>query len=157
MREIKNDYCNYLMIIDNEGMNVELDTIIKIKEMKKFGDIIITFQNNVARTIAQSPERSELFFGREIKQEEIRKDNLLDIYLKQLSDIGFKLETIKIESGMGFFYTLIFCCREDVSGKWFRRYKGYAEKEFKNFTGERVKSFWDRATGKVKGLDSYGL
>jgi len=27
--------------------------------------------------------------------------------------------------------------------------------EFKHFTGEQLKSFWDRATGRVNGLDKY--
>jgi len=38
------------MVIDNEGMDIELDTIKKIREIDSYGDIIITFQNNIART-----------------------------------------------------------------------------------------------------------
>jgi len=155
VNSLKNEFSNYLMVIDNEGMDIELDTIKKIREIDNYGDIIITFQNNIARTIKQSPEKTRKFFGRPIKPNEINKEKLTEIYVEQLKRMGLKLEQIRVDSGIGFFYTLLFCCRSNVSAKWLRRYKEYSENQFKNFTGERLKSFWDRATGRVNGLDKY--
>ncbi|MFW9872864.1 MAG: hypothetical protein ACFFG0_07165 [Candidatus Thorarchaeota archaeon] len=155
VNSIKKEYSNYLMVIDNEGMDIELDTIKKIREIDNYGDIIITFQNNIIRTIKQSPEKTRKFFGRPIRFNEINKDKINEIYVKQLKRMGLKLEQIKIDSGIGFFYTLLFCCRNNVSAKWLRRYKEYSEKQFKNFTGERFKSFWDRVTGRIRGIDEF--
>jgi len=106
-------------------------------------------------TIKQSPEKTRKFFGRSIKPNEINKEKLTEIYVDQLKRMGFKLEQIRVNSGIGFFYTLLFCCRSNVGAKWLRRYKEYSENQFKHFTGEQLKSFWDRATGRVNGLDKY--
>ena len=152
---IKNINSNYLMVIDNEGMDIEYNTLRKIIEIDHYGDIIITFQNNIARTIKQSPEKARRFFGRPIKEDEINREKLGEIYVNQLKGLELKIEQIKIESGIGFYYTLIFCCRSDVSGKWFRRYKEYREKQYRNLTGENLKILWDRATGKTKGMDDF--
>ena len=136
-------------------MDIELDTIKKMREIDIYGDIIITFQNNIARTIKQSPEKTRKFFGRSVEPYEINKEKLTEIYVDQLKRMGFKLEQIRVNSGIGFFYTLLFCCRSNVGAKWLRRYKEYSENQFKHFTGEQLKSFWDRATGRVNGLDKY--
>ena len=49
LHEIKDAYKlpNYLMIIDNQGMDIGYETLKKIKALHEWGDVIITFHDRV--------------------------------------------------------------------------------------------------------------
>jgi len=73
-----------------------------------------------------------------------------------LNKIGLKnVEKLNITSESGFYYTLLFCCRFDVSGKWLKMIECYRDERFKNWTDSDVKKMWDVAKGKVKSLDHF--
>ena len=146
-------YFNYLMIIDNDGLNIKYETIKKIREIHKFGDIIITFQDaGIKRNLKQNPSIVEEFFGKKIPPS-TKKEDLCDIYINQLNKIGLKnVEKLNITSESGFYYSLLFCCRSDVEAKWLKMIEYYRDGRFKNWTDSDVKKMWDVAKGKVKTL-----
>ncbi len=158
INEIRNNnrYSNYLIIIDNEGMNIEYNTIKKIREVHPYGDIIINFQDvGVNRNLKPNPQKIKKFFGIQINPT-TKKDSLCDIYIEQLKKIGFgRIEKLKIASKTGFYYTLLFCCREDVSGNWLEMIKYYRDDRFKSWTDEDVKRMWDVAMDKSMTLEDF--
>lgn len=155
LKKIKknNKLFNYLMIIDNEGMDIFYNTIKKIKDMHTYGDIIITFQDaGIKRNLGNTPNKVKKFFGCEIP-EQTPKEKLIEIYMDQLGEIGFgRIEPLKIASNTGFYYTLLFCCRENIDANWLEMIKYYRNNRFKSWTDRDVKNMWDVATGKYKTL-----
>ena len=113
LHDIKSNdkYFNYLMIIDNEGLNIKYETIKKIREIHNFGDIIITFQDaGIKRNLKPNPLTVKEFFGKKIHPS-TKKEDLCDIYISQLNKIGLQnVEKLNITSESGFYYTLLFCC-----------------------------------------------
>ena len=158
LNEIKaNDkYFNYLMIIDNERLNIKYETIKKIREIHNYGDIIITFQDaGIKRNLKPNPQKVKEFFGIEIPPS-TKKEDLCNIYINQLNKIGLKnVEKLNITSESGFYYTLLFCCRSDVEAKWLKMIEYYRDDRFKNWTDSDVKKMWDVAKGKIKSLDQF--
>ncbi len=152
----KDESFNYLMVIDNQGMDIYYETIRCIKEIHDFGDIIITFQDaGIARNLKLHPKKVLSFFGREIPPD-TKKNELSDLYVEQLRKIKFgRIEKLKIASKSGFYYTLLFCCRKDVSGDWLEMIKYYRNERFKYWTDEDVKRMWDIAMGKSKTMDIF--
>ena len=151
------DYYNYLLVIDNEGLDIDYDTIKKVREFHKFGDIIINFQDaGIARAIpVTDPKKIESFFGCKIPIG-IKRDELCDIYCNQLRLLGLgKIQKMKVASATGFYYTLLFCCREDVSGDWLKLVKFYNDDRFKNFTDRDIKLMWDIHKGKQSSLGDW--
>jgi len=151
-----NKYFNYLMIIDNEGMNIKYDTLKEIRSMNNFGDIIINFQDTgIIRNLKQAPLKVREFFGKDIPIS-TKKEEICDIYVEQLNKIGLNnVEKLRIASDSGFYYTLLFCCRSDSDAKWLKMIKFYRDERFKNWTDSDVKKMWDVAKGKVKSLDQF--
>lgn len=151
------DYYNYLLVIDNEGMDIHYDTIKAIREIHKFGDIIINFQDaGIARAIpVTDPKKTERFFGCKVPIGTKRVD-LCEIYCNQLRHIGLgKIQKMRVASATGFYYTLLFCCREDVSGDWLKLVKYYNDDRFKNFTDRDIKLMWDILKGKQSSLSKW--
>ena len=149
-----NNYYNYLMVIDNEGMNIDYATIKNVIKIHEYGDIIINFQNTgISRAIPVSKlKRVEKFFGRTIPTG-ITQDELCDIYCDQLNKIGLgNIEKMKVSTATGFYYTLLFCCREEVSGDWLKLIK-YYNNQFKNVTDKEVKQVWDIKQGRQLRID----
>lgn len=151
----KEKYYNYLMIIDNEGMNISYNTLRKIRELHEYGDIVITFQDaGIARNIHNTQRIGE-FFGNDISVK-TKRSELCDIYIEQLRKIGLgNIEKMKVASANQFYYTLLFCCRDNVSGDWLRLIKFYNEERFKNFTDKDLKRMWDIKRGKQLSIDKY--
>ena len=158
LNQIKNSdrTFNYLMIIDNEGMNINYDTLKKIRDMHNFGDIIINFQDTgIVRNLKNAPLKVKEFFGKEIPIS-TKKEELCDIYVEQLKKIGLKnIEKLRIASDSGFYYTLLFCCRSDSDARWLKMIKYYRNERFKNWTDSDVKKMWDVAMGKFKPLHKF--
>ncbi|MFX1296805.1 MAG: hypothetical protein ACFFD2_18355 [Promethearchaeota archaeon] len=158
LNEIKKSerYFNYLMIIDNQGLDIKYETIKEIRKIHNFGDIIITFQDaGIKRNLKQNPAKVEDFFGRNIPPS-IKKEDLSAFYIKQLKKIGLdKVQKLKIASESGFYYTLLFCCRIGVEAKWLKMIEYYRNKRFKNWTDNDVKQMWDVVKGKIKPLTSF--
>lgn len=158
LKEIKNEdkTFNYLMIIDNDGMNINYETLKSVREIHNYGDIIITFQDaGINRNLKPNPKVVKEFFGIEIPPN-TKKENLCEIYIKQLNKIGLNnIETINITSQGGFYYTLLFCCRGDIEAKWLRMIDYYRNERFKKWNDSDVKKMWDVAKGKVTPLDKY--
>ena len=158
INEIKdeNRTSNYLMIIDNEGMNINYETLRLIREIHEYGDIIITFQDaGIKRNLKLNPKTVKKFFGKEIPPT-TKKEELCEIYIKQLNNIGLNnIETINISSQSGFYYTLLFCCRGNIEAKWLKMIKYYRNERFKKWNDSDVKKMWDVAKGKFKPIDKY--
>ncbi len=157
IRRIKENYkiSNYLMVIDNEGMDIDFSTIQSIIKIHEYGDMIITFQDNVVRCLKRSPAKVRRFFGIEIDPLTKKKD-LCDIYMNQLKKIGFgRIERLKIYNDKNFYYSLLFCCREDKEAKWLDMIEYYRNFRFKNLDDVLVKNFWDIAQKKNKSLDNW--
>jgi len=158
LNEIKNKekIFNYLMIIDNEGLNIKYETIKMIREIHNYGDIIITFQDaGIKRNLKPNPQKVKEFFGIDLPPS-TKKEDLCDIYIKQLHKIGLKnVEKLNITSEGGFYYTLLFCCRSNVEAKWLKMIEYYRDERFKNWTDSDVKKMWDVAKDKVKSLDQF--
>lgn len=64
-----------------------------------------------------------------------------------------KIERMKVATENKFFYTLLYCCRENVSGDWLKIVRYYNNKRFKNFTDRNVKKMWDLVKGRQLSLD----
>lgn len=152
----KNEIFNYLMIIDNQGLDIEYKTIKNIREMHNFGDIIITLQvAGIKRNLKQNPDKVKKFFGIKVPAE-TKKDKLSELYKKQLQKLDFgRIEELNITTQIGFYYTLLFCCRKGVSGDWLEMIKYYRNKRFRSWTDADVKKMWDVAVGKSKTMDPY--
>lgn len=153
MRKIdeENSFYHCLIIIDNQAMNICYDTIQEIRRISEYSDVIITFQDaNIARAIPSGSKKIKQFFGVEIPPDtkNIRKV-LCDKYCIQLSKINLpKIERMKVAAENKFFYTLLFCCRQNASGDWFKIIKYYNDDRFKDFTDRDVKRMWDIREGK---------
>lgn len=158
IREIddNNSFYHCLIIIDNQAMDIDYNTIQKIRKISEFSDIIITFQDaNIARAVPKGQEKIKKFFGCYIppKANGIRKI-LCDKYCDQLGKVNLpKIERMKVANENKFFYTLLFCCREDASGKWLEIVRYYNEERFKNFTDRDLKEMWDIVKGRQLSLD----
>ena len=152
----KNEIFNYLMIIDNQGMDIEYETIKNIRELHNYGDIIITFQvPGIKRNLKQNPDIVKRFFGIKVPTE-IKRAKLVELYKKQLQKLDFgRIEELNIASQTGFYYILLFCCRKDVSGDWLEMIKYYQNKRFRFWTDADVKKMWDVVVGKSKTMNSY--
>ncbi|MHA1726196.1 MAG: hypothetical protein ACTSXH_15390 [Promethearchaeota archaeon] len=141
-----------LIIIDNEGMDILFDVIKKIRNELKYADLIINLQSqSIARSIDTS--KAERFFCRK-PDEDLKREEILPFYKKCLEEIGYKSQEIKV-SGHNFFYYLLFCHREEVSGKWMRMIKDYREERFRNWHDENVKQFWDIVAKKTKTMENF--
>lgn len=156
MREIeaKSNFKNYLMVIDNQGLNIHFDTIKKIREINEYGDLIINFQDfGIGRQIHNKPLIRD-FFGKELPTTTKRKDLCL-IYTDQLEEIGFgRIEKIPIETSNSYYYTLLFCCRKKVSS-WLRMIEKYRDDRFKSWTDLEVKRMWEIVTKRIKPLSEF--
>jgi len=158
MKEIdeNNGFYHCLIIIDNQAMDIFYDTIQKIREISEFSDVIITFQDaSIARAVPKGQAKIKKFFGRNITSNAsgIRKI-LCDKYCNQLSKVNLpKIERMKVASENSFYYTLLFCCRENASGKWLEVVRYYNNERFKNFTDRDLKDMWDIGKGRQLSLD----
>ncbi|KKN42753.1 hypothetical protein LCGC14_0709960, partial [marine sediment metagenome] len=152
----KNRTFNYLMIIDNQGLDIEYKTIKNIREIHNFGDIIITLQvAGIKRNLKQNPEIVKKFFGISVPAD-TKKDKLSNLYKKQLQKLDFgRIEELNVTTQSGFYYTLLFCCRKGVSGDWLEMIKYYRNKRFRSWTDADVKRMWDVAVGKSKTMNTY--
>ncbi|TKJ19801.1 MAG: hypothetical protein CEE43_14460 [Promethearchaeota archaeon Loki_b32] len=151
----ENSFYHCLIIIDNQAMNIYYDTIQKIREISEYCDVIITFQDaNIARAIPSGSPKIERFFGCEIPPNTKNLRNVLcDKYCDQLSKVNLpKIERMKVASETGYFYTLLFCCRQKASGEWFKIIRYYNDERFKNFTDREQKRMWDIRKGKQLSL-----
>ncbi|MFX1502329.1 MAG: hypothetical protein ACFFDH_15320 [Promethearchaeota archaeon] len=150
----KYEYPNYLMVIDNQGMDIGYETLKKIREYHEFGDIIITFHDSAFSRAIHS-DKIEFFYGRNLGNNttiEIRRN----LYIKQLKLIGFgRIEPLFIRSDYNFFYTLLFCCRKDVPAKWLDMIKYFRKVRFRNCTAVFMKNVYDIAKRKVKPLNKF--
>jgi len=145
---------NYLMIIDNQGMDIGYDTIKKIKELHEWGDIIITFHDSAFSRAIHS-EKNEWFYGVDVSKDttitERRK-----IYIKQLKSIGFgRIEQLFIRSKGNFFYTLLFCCRKDISAGWLNMVEDFRNRRFKYCTDQFHKQNYDYLKRKTTIMDEF--
>lgn len=159
LNEIKNksSNSNYLMIIDNQGYDIKFQTIKKLREISHYGDLIITFQNDmIKRNLKLYPQQIEEFFGISIPVN-TKKDELSNIYIKQLKSHANieRVEKLKIASKSGYSYTLLFCCRKGIEAKWLNMIEFYRKRRFKSWNDSDVKKMWDVATGKVKPLTEF--
>ena len=151
----ENSFYHCLIIIDNQAMDIFYDTIQQVREISEFSDVIITFQDaNIARAIPSGTPKIKRFFGCEIPTDikEPRKV-LCNKYCLQLSKVNLpKIQKMKVASENKFYYTLLFCCRQKATGKWFKIIKYYNDERFKNFTDRDQKRMWDIREGKQLSL-----
>jgi hypothetical protein len=156
MNSIKEEssFFNYLMVIDNQGMDVCFNTLKQIRDLHEYGDIVITFQDRAFARKMDS-EKFERFMGTNIPPN-TKSEDLCNIYVEQLGKIGLgNVERIKIETKGGFYYTLLFCCRNKVKASWLRMIEKYRDVRFKAWTDTNVKIMWDTIKGKFIALDSF--
>ncbi len=142
---------NYLMVIDNEGMNISYETLKKVRELSQYGDFIINFQDVMIARQINNINLIKSFFGRELSTD-TKQVELCEIYQEQLKKIGFgRIESIKIETTGGYYYTLLFCCRK-TSSYWLRMIEKYRDDRFRLWTDSKVKQFWDIVSGYTRPL-----
>ncbi|MHA1147752.1 MAG: three-Cys-motif partner protein TcmP [Promethearchaeota archaeon] len=155
IKEIKDKHPykkNYLMVIDNEGMDIHYNTIKKVKETFDFGDIIINFQDVMIARQIHNQDIIKRFFGKNLNSD-TKQIELCDIYQDQLRKIGFgRIEPIKIETTGGYYYTLLFCCRKNSSASWLKMIEKYRDDRFKSWNDKNVKHFWDIVSKIIKPL-----
>ncbi len=146
---------NYLIVIDNQGMDIGYETLKKIRNINQFGDVIITFHDTVFSRALNFSEKNKFFFGTNVDRESTIKERR-DLYISQLRKIGFgRIEPIHVRSESSFFYTLLFCCRDNVSGDWLRMIKYFREERYKNCTDKYLKNIYDVAARKIKSIDEW--
>ncbi len=151
----KYDCPNYLMVIDNQGMDIGYKTIKKIRECHEYGDLIITFHDSAFSRSMHNQEKNKFFYGCEIdKYTGIQARR--SIYIKQLKSIGFgRVEEISVRSEGNFFYTLLFCCRENVGAEWLKSIKYLRETRFKYCNAKFMKHIFDIAVRRIKPLNEF--
>ncbi|MBY9021246.1 MAG: hypothetical protein KGD67_09320 [Candidatus Lokiarchaeota archaeon] len=143
-----------LFVIDNQGMDINLSTIRKIREITPFADFVITF-HDVAYGRGMHSKKIEEFIGTKVKPKTKRED-LYALYIEQLKSVGIgRIEPIRIYSGNSFYYTLLFCCRNQIDAKWLNTIKRYSDVRFRSWTAENNKQIWDVIEGKIISLDSF--
>ena len=145
---------NYLMVIDNQGMDIGYETIKRIKELHEWGDIIINFHDSAFSRAIHS-EKSKWFFGVKVNKNSTIPERR-DLYIEQLKLIGFgRIELLFIRSKGNFFYTLLFCCRKDISAAWLNMISDFRKKKYRNCTDEFHKQNYDYLKGRVKTMDNF--
>jgi len=157
LKTIKNiyKYPNYLMVIDNQGMDIGYETLEKIRNHHEFGDIIITFHDSAFSRAIHSEKKIEFFYGQKVKENTTLEERR-NIYIRQLQSIGFgRIEPLFIRSSGNFFYTLLFCCRENVSAAWLDMIEDFRNKRFKSCTDQFMKHIYDITRKKTTTLDEF--
>lgn len=149
-----NRFINYLMVIDNEGMDISYNTLKYIRDKCRFGDLIITFQDSLIARAIHKVTAIKNFFGTNV-DESIKSTELCKIYIEQLSNIGLdKIETLPIRTKTGFHYTLLFCCREGVSAEWLTpMIEKLRDERFRSWNDRNVQQFWNIVKGKNTTFD----
>ena len=157
LNKITNKYdtkIHCLIIIDNQGMDINLSTIRKIREITPYADVIITF-HDVAFGRQINSKKIVQFFGTKLEANTKRED-LCGIYMEQLKTVGIgRIEPIKIYSGNSFYYTLLFCCRNKLNATWLDTIQRYRDVRFRSWTAKNIKQMWDINKGNVVTLDSF--
>lgn len=151
----KFDRPNYLMIIDNQGMDIGYETLKKIKNLHEWGDIIITFHDSVFSRALHTKKINNWFYGIDVSEDttipERRK-----LYIKQLKSIGFgEIAELTIKSTGNFFYTLLFCCRKDIPANWLKMIKSFQDGRFKYCTDQFHKRNYDLLKKRITILDKF--
>jgi len=157
LNQIKNKYntkIHCLIIIDNQGMDINLSTIRKIREITPYTDFIITF-HDVAFGRQINSKKITQFFGTKLESNTKRED-LCGIYMEQLKNVGIgRIEPIRIYSGNSFYYTLLFCCRNKLNATWLNTIQKYRDVRFRSWTAKNIKQMWDIIKGNIVSLDSF--
>ena len=156
LQEIKKKFKfpNYLMIIDNQGMDIGYETIEKAKNLHEWGDIIITFHDSAFSRAIHS-EKNKWFYGVDINKDTTIPERR-EIYIKQLKKIGFgRIEQLFIKSAGNFFYTLLFCCRKEISADWLNIIKHFRTKRYKYCTDQFHKQNYDFLKKKARIIDEF--
>ena len=151
----KYEYPNYLAIIDNQGMDIGYETIKEIQKSHEFGDLVITFHDSAFSRSIHNQVKNRFFYGTKI-DEKSTIEQRRNFYIRQLKAIGFgRIEEVFIRSDSNFFYTLLFCCRENVSAKWLDMIKYFRKTRFRNCTAQFIKNIYDIAKKNVKPLNKF--
>lgn len=154
---IKNTYKypNYLMVIDNQGMDIGYETLEKIRNFHEFGDIIITFHDSAFSRAIHNEKKIKFFYGCKVKKDTTIEERR-NIYINQLQSIGFgRIEQLFVRSKGNFFYTLLFCCRENVSADWLDMIEDFRKKRFKYCTDQFMKQIYDITKKRTTTLDEF--
>ncbi|MFX0099929.1 MAG: hypothetical protein ACFFCS_10120 [Candidatus Hodarchaeota archaeon] len=122
IKKINNKYVNTFFHVDNSKLNVNLDTLKKIRKLD-YVDLIIDFPSSKIQRMFKAAlldkydpawEILEKFFGTSLpaSKEEI---DLASVYKEQLKMIGFnEIEEIRIGSNAGNYSCIFFCTRKPV-------------------------------------------
>ena len=146
---------NYLIVIDNQGMDIGYETIKKIKDLHEWGDVIITFHDSAFSRALHNEKKNIWFYGTEISKDTTQPDRR-KIYIEQLKSIGFgRIEQLFIRSSGNFFYTLLFCCRKEISADWLNIVKYFRTKRYKYCTDLFHKQNYDILKGKATTMDEF--
>lgn len=143
------------MVIDNQGMNIGYETIKKIRESHEYGDLIITFHDSAFSRSIHNQEKNKFFFGCEIDEDTTIQERRSK-YIEQLNLIGVgRVEELSIRSDGNFFYTLLFCCRENVGAKWLNMIEYLRKNRFKYCNAQFMKNIYDITKKRVKPLNRF--
>ena len=100
-------------------------------------------------------EKNKFFYGCKI-DEGTTIQARRSIYIEQLKLIGIgRIEEISIKSDGNFFYTLLFCCRENVGADWLKAIKYLRKTRFKYCNAKFMKDIYDIAVRRVRPLDKF--
>jgi len=146
---------NYLMIIDNQGMDIGYETIRKVKNLHEWGDIIITFHDSAFSRVIHSEKINKWFYGVDISKNSTIPERR-KIYIKQLKSIGFgRIEELYIKSSGNFFYTLLFCCRKEILADWLNIIKHFRNKRYKYCTDQFHIQNYDFLKRRARTMDEF--
>mgnify|MGYP000356636252 CR=1 FL=1 len=160
LSEIKE--AHYLLFIDCEGIEPRWRNVSNI--LRYPGDLIFVFQTvEIWEQIYRWKNYSSVtdFFGTEDWKKANKKEQLVEIYKKQLSNVtimdGSKRKlidhiTVKGDVKEGsFHYDIIFAAKETTGGSpWFRNFLEYAKRKIAKHTGKSV----EKALNIMKGRDT---
>lgn len=138
-----------LSFIDNEGADIEWDTITKLTSI--YSDLVINFPSNNIQRMAGVPNATALneFYGnRRWRGAGTDSLELRSIYKGGLSELGRNIqEAIRVQGSRNFHYDVIYATRETANGSPYMTAFEWLQDKLEDFDGDDI----DRVLRYMRG------
>lgn len=153
---------NYLCFIDNQGMDVEWETIESLAP-KPYGDLLINLptSNAIGRNVDRNPSTVGNFYGLDLSGINVPNGNMRefmrDLYLDQLSEVNRSVQVnTRVEADVGsFYYDMIYATREIEEGNGYEKTIKYVRDFIEEVHSGDVDRILEILEGQQKSLNSY--
>lgn len=153
----KGEKANILSFVDNEGLDIAMETIKELTEI--YGDFLINFPTVAVRRQAGAGHKDSMntfYGGEEWRAANADSDDLRAIYMGKLAGLERPIqEYIPVHSGDLFYYDMIYCTRETSGGSPYIDTLQYMKEKIEPLTGEEVNKVLRFMRGDTTSLDLF--